>query len=135
MVGDQGQAAIDGEAFQAAVDDHPVVGDPAHHRRQYEQAMLKLMHRVAIGVQDSAIVSVHEDIGAGLNLGIDAAGSLETEGAGAGATDNRRRQAGGGQIVDGRACRRDGVVNRRLAFGKAANVLGRAMIGLQTVKT
>jgi hypothetical protein len=50
-----------------------VLGRAAHHRRRHEEARLEGLGRGAVAVEVAAIISVHEDVGAALQFGIDAA--------------------------------------------------------------
>ena len=86
------RARIEGERLQAGVDHRTVLGRAAHHRRPDEQARLEGRDGPAVAVAVPAVIGVHEDVGAALQLGIEPARRFELEAAGAG--------AGNGQAVD-----------------------------------
>src|SRR4030088_2500803 len=72
-------------------------GGPLLPRRPHEEARLEGMVRRPVAVEIAAVTGVHEDVGAALQLGVDAARRLELEGAGAGAGDVVARDAVGGE--------------------------------------
>jgi hypothetical protein len=72
-------ARVEGEPLQSGVDDRTVLGRAAHHRRPHEKARLEGLGRGAVAVEVAAIVRVHEDVRAALQLGIDADRGLELE--------------------------------------------------------
>jgi hypothetical protein len=83
LVVDERRARVEGERLQAGVDDGAVVGRAAHHRRPHEKARLEGLGRGAVAVEVTAVIGVHEDVGAALQFGVDAARRFEFEGAGA----------------------------------------------------
>ena len=93
LVADERRARVEGERFEAGVDDDAVLGRAAHHRRPDEKARLEGPGRLAVAVEVATIVRVHEDVRAALQFGVDAARRLELETTGPGAGD--------GRIVDG----------------------------------
>jgi hypothetical protein len=82
LVADERRAGIEGERLQAGVDDRAVLGRAAHHRRPYIEARLERFGRSAVTVEIAAVVRVHKDVGAALQLGVDAARRLKLEAAG-----------------------------------------------------
>ena len=101
LVADQRRTGIEGERLEAGVDDGAVLGRAAHRRRPDEEARLEGLGRGAVMVEIAAVIGVHEDVGAALQLGIDPARRLELEGAGAGPGDGRARDAVARQQVTG----------------------------------
>jgi hypothetical protein len=87
FVADGGRARVEGERLQAGVEDRALVGRAAHHRRPHEKPRLEGLGRGSVAVEIAAIIGVHEDVGAALQFGIDAARRFELEGAGAGPGD------------------------------------------------
>jgi hypothetical protein len=79
-----GGPEIEGQRFEAGVDDRAVLGRAAHHRRPHEKARLECLGRGAVAVEVAAVIGVHEDVRAALQFGVDAARRFELEGAGAG---------------------------------------------------
>jgi hypothetical protein len=55
----------------------------------HEEARLEGLRRGAVAVEVAAIIGVHEDVGAALQFGVDAARRFELEGAGARPSDGR----------------------------------------------
>ena len=84
LVAHERRARVEGERLEAGVDDCAVLGRAAHHRRPHEKARLEGLGRGAVAVEVAAVIGVHEDVGAALQLGIDAARRFELEGAGPG---------------------------------------------------
>jgi hypothetical protein len=78
-----------------------VVGRAAHHRCPDEEARLERLGRGSVAVEVAAVIGVHEDVGAALQFGIDAACRFELEGAGAGPGDGRAVDAVARQEVAG----------------------------------
>src|SRR5260370_3043875 len=74
-------------AFEAGIDDRAVLRRAAHHRRPHEKARLEGLGRGAVAVEIAAVIGAHEDVGAALQFGVDAARRFEFEGAGPGAGD------------------------------------------------
>jgi hypothetical protein len=54
-----------------------ILGRAAHHRRPDKEARLEGLGRRAVTVAVPAVIGVHENIGAALQLGIDPARRLE----------------------------------------------------------
>ena len=130
----RGGPEFEGQCLEAGVDDRAVVGRAAHHRRPHEEARLESLGRGAVTVEVAAVIGVHEDVGAALQFGVDAARQLELEGAGAGPGDGRALDAVSRQEVAGAACLVGGPGDRLAAFLPAAQMLRRAVIGLQSTK-
>ena len=84
LVADERRAGVEGQRLEAGVDDGAVLGRAAHHRRPDEEARLERLGRGAVAVEIAPVIGVHEDVGAALQFGIDAARRFELEGAGAG---------------------------------------------------
>jgi hypothetical protein len=80
FVADERRARVEGEHFVAGIDDGAILGRAAHHRRPDEKARLERLGRRAAAVEVAAIVGVHEDVGAALQFGIDAARRFELGG-------------------------------------------------------
>src|SRR5207253_4780260 len=116
----------------AGVDDGAVLGRAAHHRCPNKEARLEGLGRAAVAVEIAAVVRVHEDVGAALQFGVDAARAFELESAGAGPGDNRAVNAVARQQVTGMPGLVGRLYDRLAALVPAAQVLGRAVIGLQT---
>src|SRR5438067_2552066 len=57
---------IESERLQARIDNRAVLGRPAHYRRPHEEARLEGMRRLAVAVEITAVIGVHEDVGAAL---------------------------------------------------------------------
>jgi hypothetical protein len=72
-----------------------------HCRGPHEEARLEGLGRGAVAVEIAAVIGVHEDVGAALQFGVDAARRFELEGAGAGPGDGRARDAVARQQVAG----------------------------------
>ena len=77
------------------------------------------------------VIGVHEAIAARLDLGIEAAASLELEGAGAGAADDRAVEPLLAQLLGGAADIVDGLPDGALPLRRGPEMLGAAVIGLQ----
>jgi hypothetical protein len=75
---------IEGQRLQAGVDDGAVRGRAAHHRRPDKETRVEGFGRRAVMVAVAAVIGVHEDVGAALQFGIDAARRSKLEGADAG---------------------------------------------------
>jgi hypothetical protein len=93
LVADDRRAGVESDRLEAGVDDRTVLGRVAHHRRPDEEARLEGLGRGAVAVEIAAVIGVHEDVGAALQLGIDPARRFELEGAGAGPGDGRALDA------------------------------------------
>jgi len=79
LVADERLAGVEGERLQAGIDDRPVLRWAAHHRRPNEKARLEGREWPAVAVAIASVISVHEDIGAVQQFGIDPARRLELE--------------------------------------------------------
>src|SRR5271170_7009940 len=134
FVADERRARGEGEGLQAGVDDGAVLGRAAHYRRPHEKARLEGLGRGAVAVEVAAVIGVHEDVGAALQFGVDAARRFELEGAGAGAGDARTFDAVARQEVAGPPGLVGGLRDRLAALLPAAQMLRRAVIGLQSAK-
>src|SRR6266446_5338427 len=80
LVADERRAGVESERLEAGVDDRAVLGRAAHHRRPDKEARLEGFGRRAVAVEIAAVIGVHEDVGAALQFGVDAASRLELEG-------------------------------------------------------
>jgi hypothetical protein len=94
LVGDERRARIEGQCLEAGVDDRAVLGRAAHHSRLDEEARLEGLGRLAVAGEVAAVIGVHEDVGAALQLGIDAARRLELEALGSANPIEDRKAAG-----------------------------------------
>src|SRR5204863_9810430 len=99
-----------------------------------EKARLEGFGRSAVAVEVAAVIGVHEDVGAALQFGVDAARRFELERAGAGPGDGRAVDAVARQEVAGAAGLVGGPGDRLAALLPAAQMLRRAVIGLQAAK-
>ncbi|MNT14892.1 hypothetical protein D3C72_1499150 [compost metagenome] len=91
------QAGVDRDRLQADIADHHARARRAHHGRRDKQAVLRpeLPHPFV-----GAVVSVHEEIGARLDLGVDTAADVELCCAGAPACHDRTGDAAQVQVPD-----------------------------------
>jgi hypothetical protein len=103
LVTDERRARVEGERLQAGVNDGAVVGRAAHHRRPHEKARLEGLVRSAVEI--AAVIGVHEDVGAALQFGIDAARRLELEAAGTRERRARNAFVGKGAAIERRVMR------------------------------
>src|SRR5438270_8330541 len=122
-VAHQGWAGVEGERLQASVDDRAVLGRAAHHRRPHEKTRLEGLGRGAVAIEVAAVIGIHEDVGAALQFGVDAARRFELEGAGAGPGDGRALDAVAREEIAGSAGLVGGRGDRLAAFLPAAQML------------
>jgi hypothetical protein len=109
---------------------HGMARTDTHHLRLDEQGMLERgLRRVACVLR---VVGVHEQVAAGLQFAPDAAGGLQRKRAGAGARDQRDRDAGRFDERAGAPHLAGGMGNGLAALLDTAQVLGAAMVGLKT---
>src|ERR1700682_357796 len=128
----RGHAGIDAGSLQSCIHDSPLAGSPAHHSCQHKQSVLE--ENVVWPAYVLVVISIHEHIGPGLKLVIDARVALKSESASAGARNN----------IDWNAASLDNLLRPQRQFGGGANccsslqwraqVLCRAVIGMQTGK-
>jgi hypothetical protein len=118
----------------AGVNDAAVGRRGAHDGGLHEERVLEIGERRAIGGFVARIVGIHEDVGAGLQLGIDAARRLVGVAARAGACDGRGLEADRLQRAQRSLYLLDCSGDLRAALGRLAHVLRRPVIGLQAGK-
>ncbi len=127
-------ATVDSKGLEPGVDDAPIVSRRAHHRGTHEQRVLVGIERSAVVAQIAPIVGIHEDVGADLQLGVDAARRLVLVGARAAATDHPRLEP---DRLQGTLCllhARHRMRDLLAPVGRCAHMLSRAVIGLQAGK-
>src|SRR5438067_25563 len=131
LVPDGRRTGIHAERLEPGIDDGAVLARPAHHRGPDEKARVEGADRLAILVEIAAVIGVHEDVGAALQFGVDAAPGLELEGAGAGAGDVAALDAVPGEKVAGHAGLLGRALDRLLPLFPGPQMLGRTVIGLE----
>ena len=125
-----GHTLVGTECLQTGVHDGVPRPVGTHHRRQHEQAVLKVAHHLARTVEVARIVRIHEHVRSRLHLVVHSEALLEFEGAGPGAANDLALQIVASQQVDALSNQICRFFDRHLALGKAAHVLRAAVIGL-----
>src|SRR5579875_3905625 len=132
LVPDQRRPRIESKRLQSGIDNGALLVGAAHHRRPHEQTRPKSADGRAVAIEIAPIIGVHEDVGAALQFGIDAAFRLERKAAGTGPGHDR---TGNAVLLEkvARLCRLAGRrIDRPPPFVPPPQVLGRAVIGLQS---
>ena len=126
--GDQGRPGVGRHRLEPGVDDHAVRLHRADHpRRDRERGAER---RTAGRKLHRAILLVHEQVGARLDLGERPFGEVEMVRAGSAAGDDLGRQAGGPQGVQEAREPRPPFADLLQALGQRGDVLQMAVVGL-----
>ncbi len=128
---DQGHPGINGQCFQSGVNDRALGNRVAHDRRQYEQALLEVAQRFAVLVEVTVVVGIHEYVGAGLDLIVDAAAGLVQIRPGAGTGDDFWLDTMFVQHLHGHAHLLHSLGDRIAPFRRGTRVLRGPLVGLQ----